>query len=55
MSASTTNHRVPAPRDRENDTPQAAAQRAEFARERTGVSLEHVTRYSFDPSHHDGD
>src|SRR5437588_3074123 len=51
MAATTTNERVPVPRDRENDyTPEAAARRAEFARERTGGSLEHVTSYSFDPA-----
>ena len=47
---STTNGRVPVPRDRDNDyTREAAARRAAFLRERTGVSLEHVTNYSFDP------
>src|SRR5205807_8756868 len=36
---------------RDNDyTREAAAQRAEFVREQTGVSMEHVTAYSFDPS-----
>jgi hydroxymethylglutaryl-CoA reductase (NADPH) len=51
MTATATNHRVPVPRDRENDhTRAAAARRAEFVRERTGVSLEHVTNYSFDPA-----
>jgi hydroxymethylglutaryl-CoA reductase (NADPH) len=45
------NHRVPVPRDRENDyTREAATRRAEFMRERAGVSLEHVSSYSFDPS-----
>jgi hydroxymethylglutaryl-CoA reductase (NADPH) len=29
---------------------EAARERAEFARERTGASLDHVTSYSFDPS-----
>ncbi|MFZ0091326.1 MAG: hydroxymethylglutaryl-CoA reductase [Solirubrobacteraceae bacterium] len=47
----TTNQRVPIPRDRENDyTREAAAKRAEFLRERTGASLEHVTHYAFDPA-----
>ncbi len=47
----TANERVPVPRDRDNDySREAAAGRAEFIRERTGVSLEHVTSYSFDPS-----
>jgi hydroxymethylglutaryl-CoA reductase (NADPH) len=51
MAAADTNHRVPVPRDRVNDyTREAAARRAEFVRERTGVSLEHVTSYSFDPA-----
>jgi hydroxymethylglutaryl-CoA reductase (NADPH) len=43
--------RVPVPRDRENDyTREAAQMRAEFVRERTGVELEHVPHYSFDPA-----
>jgi hydroxymethylglutaryl-CoA reductase (NADPH) len=38
------------PRSRENDyTPEAAAGRREFLRERTGVELEHVAEWSFDP------
>ena len=42
--------RVPVPRDREDDyTKEAARARADFVRERTGASLEHVTSYSFDP------
>jgi hydroxymethylglutaryl-CoA reductase (NADPH) len=42
---------VPVPRDRENDYTRAAQQeRAEFVKEQTGVELEHVTSYSFDPS-----
>jgi hydroxymethylglutaryl-CoA reductase (NADPH) len=42
--------RVPVPRDRENDyTAEAAAARREFARERTGASLDHVGSFSFDP------
>ncbi len=50
MALATPDKRTPVPRDRENDyTRQAAARRAEFARERTGVVLEHVTNYSFDP------
>jgi hydroxymethylglutaryl-CoA reductase (NADPH) len=49
--AATTNHRVPVPRDRDDDhTREAAARRAEFVRERTGAALEHVTSYSFDPA-----
>ena len=40
------------PRDRENDyTPEAAEARRAFLREQTGVGLEHVSHYSFDPSH----
>jgi hydroxymethylglutaryl-CoA reductase (NADPH) len=51
MAATTTNQRVGVPRERENDyTRDAAARRAEFVRERTGASLEHVTSYSFDPA-----
>ena len=39
------------PRDRENDyTPEAAEARRAFLREETGVGLEHVSHYSFDPS-----
>ena len=39
------------PRDRENDyTLEAAKARRAFVREQTGVALEHVSRYSFDPS-----
>src|SRR4051794_14952542 len=46
-----TSQRVPVPRDRENDYTRDAAQaRLDFARERTGASLEHVSSYSFDPS-----
>src|SRR3954470_15148114 len=38
------------PRDRENDhTNEAAEARQRFVRERTGVELEHVPHYSFDP------
>jgi hydroxymethylglutaryl-CoA reductase (NADPH) len=45
------NGRVPVPRDRENDyTHEAARARREFASERTGVALEHVGSYSFDPA-----
>jgi hydroxymethylglutaryl-CoA reductase (NADPH) len=50
MAATNTSQRVSVPRDREDDyTPDAIVRRAEFVRERTGVSLEHVTSYSFDP------
>jgi hydroxymethylglutaryl-CoA reductase (NADPH) len=38
------------PRDAERDyTPEMAARRRAFLRERTGASLEHVGRFSFDP------
>jgi hydroxymethylglutaryl-CoA reductase (NADPH) len=51
VAVTTTNQRVPVPRDRDDDyTRDAAAQRAEFVRERTGASLEHVSSYSFDPA-----
>jgi hydroxymethylglutaryl-CoA reductase (NADPH) len=51
MTATANSERVPVPRDRENDyTREAAAQRAEFVRERTGCKLEHLTQYSFDPA-----
>jgi hydroxymethylglutaryl-CoA reductase (NADPH) len=54
MSARTsaaTNGRVPVPRNREDDyTVQAAAERRAFAQERTGVELEHVGSFSFDPA-----
>ena len=50
MATTPTEQRVRVPRDRENEhTREAASRRAEFVRERTGVSLEHVTSYSFDP------
>jgi hydroxymethylglutaryl-CoA reductase (NADPH) len=49
MSASIEN-REPVPRDRDNDyTPEAAAMRRDFLRERTGVALDHVAQFSFDP------
>src|SRR5918995_903576 len=39
------------PRDRENDyTPAAAQRRRAFLAEQTGVELEHVGSYSFDPA-----
>jgi hydroxymethylglutaryl-CoA reductase (NADPH) len=42
--------RVTVPRDAKNDyTREAATRRAEFVREQTGASLEHVSSYSFDP------
>src|SRR3954470_24764377 len=49
--ATMASERVPVPRDRDDDyTLEAAARRREFAEERTGASLEHVSKYSFDPS-----
>jgi hydroxymethylglutaryl-CoA reductase (NADPH) len=43
--------RVPVPRDRDDDySREAARRRAEFVGEQTGVELEHVTAYSFDPT-----
>ncbi len=50
MSTVSTPERARIPRDRENDyTRDAARTRQEFAREKTGVDLEHVSSYSFDP------
>jgi hydroxymethylglutaryl-CoA reductase (NADPH) len=46
----TTPARVPIPRDREDDySAEAATARAEFVQAQTGVELDHVSRYSFDP------
>jgi hydroxymethylglutaryl-CoA reductase (NADPH) len=43
--------RIRIPRDKEKDyTHDFAAKRREFVRDRTGVSLSHVGKYSFDPS-----
>src|SRR5215212_6534722 len=51
MATITPGQRVSVPRDRENDwTDKAARKRQEFVRERTGVTLEHVPHYSFDPA-----
>jgi hydroxymethylglutaryl-CoA reductase (NADPH) len=50
MATTTAPHRVPVPRDREDDyTRDAVAARLEFARERSGAALEHLARFSFDP------
>ena len=50
MATMTGHERVPVPRDRENDyTREAARTRQEFVTEHTGVELEHVSSYSFDP------
>src|SRR4051794_39088017 len=46
-----TRERVPIPRDRDNDyTHEAARARRDFAEQASGVSLEHVGSYSFDPA-----
>jgi hydroxymethylglutaryl-CoA reductase (NADPH) len=46
----TINQREPVPRDADNDyTPEAAAMRRDFLRERTEAELEHVASFSFDP------
>jgi hydroxymethylglutaryl-CoA reductase (NADPH) len=51
MRTTTQNGRVPVPRDRDNDyTHDAARARREFAADRSGSSLEHVSSYSFDPA-----
>jgi len=51
MAEPTENGRVRVPRDRENDyTREAADKRREFAADRCGASLEHVSSYSFDPA-----
>src|SRR5512137_272018 len=43
--------RAPIPRDPQNDyTPEMAERRAQFLRERTGVTLDHVRQASFDPA-----
>jgi hydroxymethylglutaryl-CoA reductase (NADPH) len=43
--------RAPIPRDSVNDyTPEMAERRAEFLREKTGTTLNHVRRVSFDPA-----
>src|SRR4051794_20206548 len=46
----TSNQSTKIPRDREDDyTTEAAETRRRFVQERTGVELEHVPHYSFDP------
>src|SRR5690348_5583781 len=46
----TATDRVPVPRDRDDDyTVDAARARQEFLREQTGVELEHLAAFSFDP------
>jgi hydroxymethylglutaryl-CoA reductase (NADPH) len=50
MTVTAPSPRVPVPRDREDDySAEAIRARQEFVRERTGVALEHVSSYSFDP------
>src|SRR3954471_2142950 len=50
MATTTDSSRVPVPRNREDDYPtEAASERQYFIAERTGVELEHVSSYSFDP------
>jgi hydroxymethylglutaryl-CoA reductase (NADPH) len=51
MSITTPRQRVAVPRDRDNDyTNEAALMRRRFVRDHTGVELEHVSRYSFEPA-----
>src|SRR3954465_13207840 len=51
MATAETAAQTKIPRDRENDhTNEAAEARQRFVRERTGIELEHVPHYSFDPS-----
>lgn len=49
MAVQRTNSKIP--RSGENDyTPEAAAGRREFLRERTGAAFDHVSEFSFDPA-----
>jgi len=51
MSTTSSGQRVGVPRDREDDYTQEAAElRRRFVHDRTGVELEHVPHYSFDPA-----
>ena len=51
MSTISSGQRVSVPRDREDDYSEEAAElRRRFVRDRTGVELEHVPHYSFDPA-----
>src|SRR5947199_4910242 len=51
MTVHSTISRTRIPRDKANDyTPDAAARRRAFVEEQTGVKLEHVGQYSFEPS-----
>jgi hydroxymethylglutaryl-CoA reductase (NADPH) len=50
VATTTQTGRVPIPRSREDDyTRDAARERLEFLRERTGADFEHVSSFSFDP------
>ena len=50
MSTISSGQRVAVPRDRVNDySDEAARMRQRFVRDRTGVGLEHVPQYSFEP------
>jgi hydroxymethylglutaryl-CoA reductase (NADPH) len=50
-AGATAGQRVRIPRDAQNDyTREAAANRREFVRQRTGADLSHVGQYSFDPN-----
>src|SRR3954452_12773039 len=50
MATTTRRQRVPVPRDREDDySAGAVGARLQFARERSGAALEHLSRFSFDP------
>src|SRR5215211_430092 len=50
MAITSPPERVSVPRRPHDYSPEAAAMRREFLRERAGASLEHVGSYSFDPS-----
>lgn len=51
MADSSNGGRIRIPRDPVNDyTPELAAARRDFVRRQTGVGLDHVGRYSFDPA-----
>jgi hydroxymethylglutaryl-CoA reductase (NADPH) len=51
MAGTTARERATIPRNRDNDyTAEAVQARLDFARERSGASLDHVSRYTFDPS-----
>jgi hydroxymethylglutaryl-CoA reductase (NADPH) len=51
MAGTSARERVTIPRDRDNDySAEAVRARLEFARERSGASLDHVSRFTFDPA-----